>query len=348
MFLFSPGNDKQWYSPTVSVSRNPDADPPLPAVVYPGPHLREMPYFSNRESTNEPRRSEVVVQATPDNPTAVYAGHHYSVVDRYAQQGVNGSLAWGNAPYWRYTGFYRNPPKFMQVDCSAPGLQFMSFEQGTLSIGSQNKGKLLFRRFDGESYSSDGSAFGGTNNPDVAMWVSYRPIYNITEREELTYDDSGLSLNFRYFYQTNFINTGASGDYAPPCWYLHLTEATNDDYHDLIFLPATYIDVFDGVTSDLRKWYSSNHPEPFPQNFEHDQAISVTSAPPQVGIFSFPFDGGVAWSRNGECHGHQSPYQETEYVFANFTFEHTSPNYVNHTPNTVKGFPKIKVVPVTL
>lgn len=349
MFLFNSGNDTQRYSPAISVQ---DGKEPEGSFVYPGPQIRNLPYFSNNEPNNEPKPARYRITGTEDNLVYESIGKHYSAVDRYGQQGeLHSSGAWGNAPYWRYTGWYRNPPKFMQVDASDSRLLNMSvfIDAGPSSgftIGSVNSGKLLFQRFDGESYSNENDEpFGGSDNSDVAMWVRYRPVYNITKRQTLNFSQSGMTLRFSYFFQTDYLNTGPTGDYAPPCWNIKIENEFNTDWYPMIFVPASRYDVVDGSTVELRKWYSTNKPTTFDPNFPIDWAINGTACPPQVGPI-FGFAGGL--TRNGESHGHQSPYQETEYVFANVALEGRLPAYIQHTPTTARNFPKIKVSPITL
>lgn len=353
MFLFNPGSNKLRYSPKITIN---DGQTPPVAHAYPGPMLRELPYFPNQFTQNEPKPNTLVGQLAPDNLQLV--GEHFSTIDHYAQDDPTTSFAWQNSPYWRYTGYWREPSQFLLVDCTDSRLLSMSLslDSGgplTCSIGAVNSGKLLFQRNDGEDYSNtDNQAFGGSPDSNVAKWIRYRPIYNITTKQEINFDESQMCIRFSYWNQRVSSEGGADDNVSPPCWHIIFSKPVANLFYPMYFLPVAYYNVFDGATDDLRKWYSTPNPTFRPPNTPINglgYILATEANPPQVGpIRNIAQD---ATYPNAQSHGHLSPFKETSFVLG--FLDYTSGvnefgGYVSHSPNTAASFPHIKVQPTTL
>lgn len=343
--LFWPGLDNQRYGPRVSVPLSDEL--PVTYKTFPGPMLREMPYFPNRYTTNPPTPADRTI--TED--TVVYKGKHTSFSERYAQYNSTSSFAFDNAPYWRYTGYWRTPPKFLQVDATNPSLLSMPINidaAGTINftIGARNSGLFLFQRNDGDQYSNEDDEFGGgADNPELANWVRYRPIYNITTKEDFSYADSGMSLSFGYWSQRVFTSPSRF-NIAPPCWNLQFKheEEGNANFWPLVFLPVTYFNYFEGKTKELRKWYATNTPT------YRDPTVELAGVSYALTGEGFQTNSTTA---AGESHGHLSPYKEIDYVLGFMNYENGGipniyGNFISHSPNTATFFPHIKVKPITL
>lgn len=315
--LFSPQSKQYRSDSTIRVRWTNDPEEENPYVYYPAPFLREIPWFPNRASENEPKKESI---SNPSEDVTVYKGRHWASADYYKQ-------SYYNAPYWRYTGYIRTPPTYMLVDASNPLLLSMPIavdgSSGSFTIGSVNSGKLLFKR---------------KNLDDSELWINYEPVFNITRREYMTSEESGMSLRFSTWNQrTTGDGWGLPGIIAPPCWHIIINNNFNDDYYPIIFIPSSFYGYFDGTTKELRKWYWLNKPPVLDPNSVYDWSIPD-------GISGQLSDADVS-------HGTLSPQKETSFVICFIDYRGGTSDYggfVRHTVNTAKLFPKINVVPTTL
>lgn len=271
--------------------------------------IRYIPELPHPDRTLlQPERSDleyVVYSNAPSgsNPYTIpqFTGHHYyrrsgQAAFResyYAQDNSLGDLnnyGWYYSPYYRFTQYIPSPPEYLIVDTTAINIGY-TLRYGDITwthlFHPNHIGKLLFRRFDGINYKEDSLPSNGGLSVDeesgiyqsampsseFGYCVGYRPIYNITQREDISEDtDLGYQtrgmcyVRYSPAWTYNFHTAGGGPaslvimDLSPPSWHIAMPSVGAVATQTVIWIESrpnpdgspsgTFTITIDGQTSD--------------------------------------------------------------------------------------------------